>query len=82
MSHLIFWETNMTDLSNLFDVVKDRILLLEQNIVQSVANHNVLLGQHGELKLLLDNLTKDVNAVAPDSLAAEILDVVDEVVPS
>lgn len=70
----------MSVFSTLLNDLKSRATQIEQAIAQSIANHNVLLGQGAELKNMLDMATKAAEVVLPGNPVTEVLATADEVV--
>lgn len=70
----------MSVFSTLLEDLKSRATQIEQAIAQSIANHNVLLGQGAEIKNMLDMATKAAEVVLPGNPVTEVLTTADKVV--
>ena len=60
--------------------VEARIQEIENAISQSLANHNALLGALSEAKNMLHMMSDIVDAVAPGSVVADVMDAVEHVI--
>jgi hypothetical protein len=60
--------------------VETRVKEIESAISQSLANHNALLGALSEAKNMLHMMSELADAVAPDSVVADVIDAVEQIV--
>ena len=70
----------MSQLSIMIENLKNKVQQVEQAIVQSIANHNALLGQGQALKHMLDVAVGLAEDVVPSNPVVEGLEVVDKIV--
>ena len=53
------------------DVIKGRVKQLEDAVAQSVVNHNILVGQLQEAKVILEEMIKEEEAAVKDENVKE-----------
>lgn len=70
----------MSQLQEILKDLEEKASKITQDIQQSAANHNYLLGQADAVKMLIDWATKAIAAYGVDTPLAEGLEVVDAIV--
>ncbi len=66
----------------IIESMNERISLIEKAISESIINHNGLLARMEEAKHFLDMAIKTAEAVVPDSMVTECLEVIDKAIDS